>query len=195
MAKYGAKYLQWAPFAATKADEDENKYPLYGTPMNLGSLVKVTDVPSVQEATIYGDDEVDEAVTEICEYTADAEITELANNVASAVFGATLGTSDTDADLVFGTNDNPPWGGLAFYIRKMVKGATVFQGIYYPKLKAAVQGEEYSTKGGSITLAGGKIHFKGCNSMNSAWKVKSKDFPTQAEAKAWVDVKIKASAS
>lgn len=195
MAKYGAKYLQWAPFAATQADEDESKYPLYAEPMNLGSLVKVTDAPSVQEATIYGDDDVDEAVTEVCEYTADAEITELSNEVASAVFGAELNTGENDADLVHSTDDNPPWGGLAFYIRKKVNGATAFQGIYYPKLKASVQGDEYTTKGGTVTLTGGKIHFKGTNAKNGAWKVKSKNFPTQAEAKAWVDAKIKASAS
>lgn len=195
MARYGAMYLQWAPFAEDKADEDESKYPSYGTPVNLGALIKVTDAPSVQEATIYGDDTVDEAVAEVCEYTADAEVTELANEVASVIFGATLGSSDSDSDLRFSMNDNPPWGGLGLFIRKKVKGATVFQGIYYPKLKAAVQGEEYATKGGSITLTGGKIHFKGTNAKNGAWKVKSKNFPTQAEAKAWVDAKIKKAAS
>ena len=45
MAKYGAKYLQWAPFYTSDPDKDTAAFPKYGTPLNLGSLVKVTDNP------------------------------------------------------------------------------------------------------------------------------------------------------
>lgn len=55
MAKYGAKYLQWAPFVKESADTADDAYPKYGDPMNLGALVKVTDTPSFNEAKIYGD--------------------------------------------------------------------------------------------------------------------------------------------
>ena len=86
------------------------------------------------------------------------------------------------------------YGGLAFYINKMLEGnVKVYQGIYYPKVKASVQGEEYSTKGESITLANSKIRFlaSACNSGD--WKILSKDFETETEAASWVDEKIKAS--
>ena len=43
MAKYGAKYLQWAPFAAENPDALETAFPKYGDPISLGALVSVTD--------------------------------------------------------------------------------------------------------------------------------------------------------
>lgn len=46
MAKYGAKYLRWAPFAETEPDADAAAFPKYGDPISLGSLVKVTDSPA-----------------------------------------------------------------------------------------------------------------------------------------------------
>ena len=39
MAKYGAKYLRWAPFAETEPDADAAAFPKYGDPISLGSLV------------------------------------------------------------------------------------------------------------------------------------------------------------
>ena len=40
MPQYGAKNLQWAPFAASNP-EPEDALPNYGTPMKLGDLGKV----------------------------------------------------------------------------------------------------------------------------------------------------------
>ena len=55
MAKYGAKYLQWAPFAAENPDALETAFPKYGDPISLGALVSVTDTPTFNEAKMYGD--------------------------------------------------------------------------------------------------------------------------------------------
>lgn len=195
MATYGARYIQWAPFAATTPDEDEAKYPSYGAPINLGALQKVTDAPTNNETKIYGDDELDAYVAEFKEYTLDVEVTEILNEVASAVTGATIASGE-EKDLEFGGDDVAPYGGLGFFISKMMKsGKKHFQGIYYPKLKASVQGEEFTTKGESITLAGGKLHFVGTTCKKGKWKVKSKLFDNAAEAKAWVDAKIKEAAA
>ena len=190
--KYGAKKLQWAPFA-TSDPEPAGALPKYGTPMNLGALNKVTDSPTYNEAKGYGDNALKVYVTEFKECGIDVEVNELANAAASAISGATLEAEDGQ-DLHFGAEDNPPYGGLAFYINKMLEGnVKVYQGIYYPKVKASVQGEEYSTKGESITLANSKIRFlaSACNSGD--WKILSKDFETETEAASWVDEKIKAS--
>ena len=158
MASYGAKYIQWAPFAETSPDESAEAYPKYGDPINLGALQKATDSPSYNEAKIYGDDALDEYVSEFKECPIDVEITELSNAVASAVTGAQIDSSG-DKDLHFNSSDEAPYGGMAFFVKKMVHKKVVYQGIYYPKLKATMQGEEFNTKGDSITLAGGKLHF------------------------------------
>ncbi len=189
MAKYGAKYLRWAPFAETEPDADAASFPKYGDPISMGSLVKVTDSPSFNEAKAFGDNALEEHVNEFKECGVAVEVTELANSVASAVLGAKI-ESEGGKDLVFSTEDNAPYGGLAFYINKMVKGVKSYHGIYYPKAKAAMQGTEYATKGDSITLTGGALNFTAAAPANGKWKVESDDFPTEKEAKDWVDKKI-----
>ena len=119
MATYGARYIQWAPFAAADADNDSSKYPSYGAPMNLGALQKVTDAPTNNEAKTYGDDVLDAYVSEFKEYTLDVEVTEMLNEVASAVTGAKI--VEAGNDLEFGAEDVAPYGGLAFFVSKMLK--------------------------------------------------------------------------
>lgn len=53
-----------------------------------------------------------------------------------------------------------------------------------------MQGTEYATKGDSITLTGGALNFTAAAPANGKWKVESDDFPTEKEAKDWVDKKI-----
>ena len=190
MAKYGAKYLQWAPFAQQTPDALDSAFPKYGDPINLGALVKVTDSPTFNEAKSYGDNALKEHVIEFKECGVAVELTELTNAVASAVLGASI-NAEAENDLEFSAEDNAPYGGLAFYINKQVDGAKFYHGIYYPKLKAAMQGTEYATKGDSITLTGGSLNFTAAAPANSKWKIESDDFTTEAEAKAWVDEKIK----
>lgn len=193
MASKGCKYIQWAPFAATNP-EPTGVVPKYGTPVNLGALSKVTDSPSFNEAKNYGDNALAEYAIEFKECPIDIEVTELSNAVASGIFGATLGAG-ADTDLKFGTSDVAPYGGLAYIVCKQVANANKFQGIYFPKVKAAMQGEEYTTKGDSITLTGGKIKFTASACNSGDWKIKSADLDTEAAAKTWVDAKITAAAT
>lgn len=192
MAKFGARYLQWAPFAAVEADVDDAAFPKYGKPMNLGPLVAVTDTINVVEAENHGDDELQEYASEFQKLTVDVEITELPQEVAAVLYGAEIGADGGDLEL--GNGDDAPWGGLAFYTSKQTNVGGVqkkfFEGVYYPKLKASVQGATYNTKGQSITFANGKVHFTGTTCAKGKYKVLSKNFETAAEAKAWVDAKI-----
>lgn len=189
MATYGAKHLQWAPFKATGADESAETFPKYDAPLNLGALVAVSDNITVAEASNYGDNSLQEYVSEFESLTVDIEVTEMVNSVASKVFGAEL--TETE-DLEFGDADQAPYGGLAFYTSKMVKEQKFYQGVYYPKIKASRQGAAYNTKGKSVTFANSKAHFTGGACAKGNYQVLSKNYPTEAEAKAWVDAKIKA---
>lgn len=186
MSMYGAKYLQWAPITAESADA----VPTYGDAMNLGPLVRVSDSPAYNEVKAYGDDVLQEYVNEFNECPVDVEVTELPMEAAAAVTGATLQENGEGKDLIFSSNDNAPHGGLAFYISKQVKGVKSYQGVFYTKLKAAMQGEEYSTKADSVTLANSKLHFLAMAPAVGSWKIKSSDFPAEAAAKAWVDAKL-----
>ena len=188
MAKYGAKYLRFAPFADTTPEPDA-ALPNYGAPIDVGGLVKVTDAPAFNEGKIYGDDVLAEYVNEFKECPIDVEVTELPNATAAAMLGATIET--TSKDLQFSGGDNAPYGGFGFYICKMIDNVKKYQGIYYPKVKAAMQGDEYSTKGDGVTLPGGKLKMTAAVAKNGQWKIMSDDLEGETEAKTWVDGKVK----
>lgn len=191
MAKYGAKYIQFAPFSATSPDESADAFPKYGDPVNLGALNKLTDNPTLNEAKAYGDNATQEHALEFKECPIDIEVTELPMAAAQVVLG---NETNEDNDQHFKSEDNAPYGGLAFYCNKLINNAKKYQGIYYPKVKAQVQGEEYNTKGDSISFANDKLHFLAVTAKNGEWKVKSALLDSESAAKAWVDGKVKKTA-
>ena len=193
MAKYGAKYLRFAPFADTTPEPDA-ALPNYGAPIDVGGLVKVTDAPAFNEGKLYGDNALAEYVNEFKECSIDIETTELSNAVAAAMLGATLATTP-DKELQFSEGDSAPFGGFGFIACKQVDNVKVYQGVYYPKVKAAMQGDEYTTKGDGITLTGGKLKLTAATAKNGQWKILSDDLETEALAKTWVDGKVKAAAA
>lgn len=179
--KYGAKKPRWGKIAS----EPATSRPTYEAAKVLGALIKVTETPSMNEAKGYGDNALKVFVSEFKECVLATEVTELPAEQMAAMTGATLAES---GDLSFGAEDAPPYGGYAFYINKMLdNGDKVYQGVFYPKVKAVVQGDEYSTKGDSITLTSSKLQMMASACNSGDWKVLSKDFPTEAEADAWCD--------
>lgn len=192
--EYGAKYLQWAPFAESNP-EPTGALPNYGTAVNLGELVKVSDNPSFTEASAAGDNNATSRyIRKFQQCPVDTEILEMLNEVASSVFGATLDTTSGKKDLHFNVADKPPYGGMAFFTEGQLKdGSTAYQGIFYPKLKANMQGKEYSTTGTSINFSSRKVQFMAMACGNGDWKIQSEYFATEAAAKAWVDAKLAAS--
>lgn len=192
--EYGAQYLQWAPFAESNP-EPAGALPNYGTAVNLGELVKISDNPTFVEGSAAGDNNATARyIRKYQQCPVDAEILEMLNEVASSVFGATLDTDSGKKDLHFNVADKPPYGGMAFFTEGQLKdGSTVYKGIFYPKLKANMQGKEYSTTGTSITFSSCKVQFMAMACGNGDWKIQSEYFSTEAAAKAWVDAKLAAS--
>lgn len=186
MAKYGARYIKWAPFASENA-EPENSLPKYGTAKQLSGLVKVTDTPSYAEGKLYADDELAEYASEFTESGIDVEVNDISNELTKDIYGALGGT---DGEIVMGKDDAAPYGGFGFITLKTVNGKKSYVGVFYPKCKAKPQAEEYSTKGDSITFATTKLHFVGTAAKNGAWKCISGDNDTLAEATAWLDAKF-----
>lgn len=193
MAKYGALYLKWAPFAADNADEDASKLPKYQAAVTLGSLISVADSVNVQSATISGDDVVEDRIDEVSDYSLAVGITELENEVAGKVFGAEI--ESTSSDLSYGFDDEAPQGGLGLVSKRRFKGKTFYKGIFYPKVQAVRQGVTYNTKGTSITLSGDDLQFNGTAPACRKSKIESKALDTEAEAKSWVDKKFTESAT
>lgn len=186
MSTYGAKHVMFAPFAA-EDPEPANSLPNYAEAFELGELNKVTDAPVFNEAKAYGSNALGRYVSEFKENPIDVEILDMTVEHASVVTGAKIDT-EGDKTTHFNSEDNAPYGGLAFYINELLaNNVKKYRGIFYPKAKAVMQGETYTTKGDSITLENEKLRFMGAAAKNGDWKLKSDRFDTEAEAQAWVE--------
>lgn len=186
MATYGAKYIKFGPIKTEPADA----IPTYENGVQIAELQKLSDNPSYAEGKQYGDDRLVEYVSEFNEADVDIEVSDLDNKLQSSILGAELSGSGDTEELAFGGSDNAPYGGLAAVVCRMRNNVKSYQGLLYTKVKAAMQGEEFNTKGDSITLAGGKLKFKATEPKYGKWKIKSAMFNTEEAARAWVDAKI-----
>ena len=190
MARYGAKYIRWAPFA-TENPETEGALPKYGAALALAELQKINDNPTYAEGKQHGDDGLAEYVREFTEADVDVEITDLPVELEQAILGAKENTSGAHKVTRFGASDVAPYGGLAAISCIQRSNVKKYQAIFYPKLKAAMQGEEYTTKGDTITLAGGKLKFKAMACKSGDWKLKSPYLATEKEAQDLIDALFK----
>lgn len=178
---YGAKYPRWAPIES----EPANALPTYGETRRLGELNQVADTPSFNEARASGDNRVARYISMFKEVGIDVGILDMTNENASAVTGASIDAGEAK-NLRFKATDHAPYGGLAFYVSEQMEDESIkHKGIFYPKVKATMQGQTYDTMGESITLQGKKLHFVGLAANNGDWKVESPYFDTEAEADKW----------
>ena len=183
MAKYGARYLKFAPFAATNP-EPANAYPNYGASTQLMKLVKVSDSPNLVEAKHYADDELDEYVAEIGEADLDIEVSDISTDQAAAILGAAK--DEQTGDVAYG-EDAAPYGGLGFVSCKMVSGVRSYVGVYYPKA------DFDTTFGLAHTVEKAAQLYVAARAANGKWKVISAGKTSPELAKAWVDQKLGAS--
>lgn len=185
MAKYGARHIRWAKIT----DESAGAKPTYAAAIALAKLQKVTDSPAFNEAKQHGDDELAEHVAEFKEIGVDIEITDLTHAIYVAVYGAqtVAGQTEGKSGVAFTDKDTAPYGGLGFVCCKQVNNVKSYYGVAYPKLKAVPQGEEFTGKGDSITLTGGKMKFTGTTDKRGEWREFSEEFAEVEDAIEWVD--------
>ena len=93
MPQYGAKNLQWAPFAASNP-EPEDALPNYGTPMKLGDLMSVAETLNFSEVESRADDVRKIYLREFVDGSLAVGVLELPNETASAVTGAQIDSTE-----------------------------------------------------------------------------------------------------
>lgn len=185
---YRASNIMFAPIASNGMDT-ATALPTYGTAVNIGALNRISDTIDRVEASGYGDNARKVHVDEFRSYGLDVEITHIPRATYAALNGASVDTSSKD--ITFKDNDQAPYGGLV-----CVRGGRddddkdFYIGVYYPKLKSAMQGKDISTKGENITLVTEKLHFAGLACKNHVWCEESDEFATEAEAVSWCKTKL-----
>lgn len=193
MPQYGAKMLQWAPFAATNP-EPADALPNYGTPMNLGGLMSVAETLNFAEVEARADDVRKIYIKEFTDGSLAVGVLELANATASAITGAKLDSTASAKDLHFSANDTAPYGCLGFYVSCVKEdGTKYYKGIFYPKVKASMDGRTYTTKQKTIVLDSPKLTFAVDACLTGDYKIVSDELTTEAAAATWVNGKVKES--
>jgi len=186
MAAFGACYPIFAPFAA---DETDSAAPTYGEIKVLGELVNANRTVVLASGEVYGDDKIVEQVSEFVSADIPMETVDMLDESAAVVYGATI--NETTSELEFGADDEPPYGGLAYYKRLKRKGKNYFKGYFYPKAKASLGNDNAATKGSSISFQNAQTPFKIYPPLYSALKwCYNKTFETEAEVKAWARGKL-----
>ena len=157
MPQYGAKNLQWAPFAASNP-EPEDALPNYGTPMKLGDLMSVAETLNFSEVESRADDVRKIYLREFVDGSLAVGVLELPNETASAVTGAQIDSTEGAKDIHFSSNDTAPYGCLGFYTTNIkADGSKYYKGFFYPKVKASLDGRTYNTKQKTIVLDSPKL--------------------------------------
>lgn len=194
MPQYGAKMLQWAPFAETNP-EPADALPNYGTPINLGGLMSVAETLNFSEVESRADDVRKIYLREFVDGSLAVGVLELTNETASAVTGAKLDSSSSAKDIHFSADDTPPYGCLGFYTTNMKPDGTKYwKGLFYPKVKASLDGRTYNTKQKTIVLDSPKLTFAVDACATGDYRIESPELTTESAAKEWVNGKVKAAA-
>lgn len=171
MAKFGAKH------PCFKSDEAS-------TGVVLGKLVSANLTVQLADGKIYGDDQLDESVSEFVSGSLPMETTDMTDDVAQEVYGCQV----DNGELVNNTGDNAPQGRLAYYKTLMRQGKKRYQGYFYPRVKAAIGNDSAQTKGENIQFQTTSTTFTVFADDNGDWR-RVKTFNSEADAVAWVEGK------
>lgn len=186
MANYGASN----PYFALIDTEPETGLPTYKQGVKIAKLISSADNPTFTTGVLYADDGKAEEVEEFVSASIDVSLDDVSLENKALVFGATIAN---EKELEHKSTDIAPYGGYAFYVRKMKNNKTRFLGIFYPKVKATQGGVTYNTKGESITFAPDAVTFSASETASYTWKIEA-EFETEALALAWVKEKLNISA-
>lgn len=183
MAKYGARYSRWAPWAEDETDSSTTAMPKYGAAKTFGELNKVSDSPNFNEGNLAGDDQIVLYEKKFKDGTVDVESVYLPLEDAAKILGASV---DESMGLAHGDDDVPPYIGYGFLTHHVSKAKSYFQVVFYPKLKASPTSETYDTRGDNINFVTDKLSFHWESPACRKYQVK-KDFETEAAATTYLD--------
>lgn len=182
MANYGAS----EPYFALIDTENTSGLPTYKEGVKLANLISCSDNPTFTKATLYADNAKAEEVEEFISADIDVSLDDVSIETKSLIFGAAV---NEDQELEYKGNDTSPYGGYGFFACKLRNNVRRYLCILYPKVKATLGGVSHSTKGETITFAPDSVRFSAAETEAHTWKVE-KEFPTEAEARAWIKEKL-----
>lgn len=187
--KMGAKYPRFAAIKSEAADA----LPTYDTAkVTVGELIASNLTVNLASGELFSDDALNIKVSEFSSATIAMETDGMEDEVAKALYGATV---ETDGSLVtYNVGDVAPNGGLAYYVMMKDKsGKAYYKGYYFPKVQAAMGTDNAATKGSSVTFQTANTTFTVMKAENGDW-MHTETHDTEAAARTWVDAVLTSAA-
>lgn len=173
MAKFGANY------PCFKGKEKE-------AGLVIGKLVSANLTVNMASGELYADDSLAEQLSEFASGTIAMETDDMDASAAAEIYGCTV---SEDKTVTYKSGDNAPIGSLGYYKVLVRKGVKVYEGYYYPKVRAALGNDNAQTKGNSITFQTTSTTFTVFADDNTDWRV-IKPFDTAEEVQKWLNEKL-----
>lgn len=166
---------------------------------NGGIMGKMTEldieIETSEDNNLYGDNGVAESDRTFSNGTVTAATTDLSQEVSRDILGLTEqtleeipGVTDTDVkELVFDDNQQTPYLGCGFIIKKMVNHKTYWRAIVLTKVMFSVPSDSATTQGESIEWQTPELSgtIMRDDSETHMWKRES-TFTTEAQAEAYI---------
>lgn len=190
MARYGAKYIKWAPF---KTADTSAAAPVYDQEkvLELSELTTANWTPTIASGQQYGNNMKVEDISQVTGGTLALEITDLSEEARIALYGNKPDNAGSATKSVQGAQDEPPYGGLVYIKCGVRNGVYYWEGYFYPKCKAVPSADGVQTGNSSITLSGDSLSLSVLPRLNDQGvREISKRFTTEAEAVTWCNTQL-----
>lgn len=166
--------------------ESDNKKPVYGEKLDMGSAVKGYLSVVTASASIPGDDITQVEIEKFVSGQLDAETTMSDLEVNAKIYGHTY---SEEVGEVSSSNDVSPNGGYAFIEPILLKDKTiVFRATCLHKVSAMASSEKQEAdtkKSGELSFKNNAVSYKVMEDNSGAWRTR-KDFASMSEAETFI---------
>lgn len=176
MAYYGLRY----PYIG-KYDADNDSYT---APVLSARAIAFTVTPNYAEASLAADDD---ANSEYDKEFSDADVV-LGTDTIPDAWRADMFGNDVDSqsgEVASNKDDNANYVGCGVVAPEKIRGVKSFVAVFLPLVKFAEPGDDFETKGSSITYKTPSISGKAKADADGNWRYRQR-FTSEAEAKAYI---------
>ena len=182
MATTGLEYVVCAPYIETGGVAD------YGEGKVVTKAIKADLAINLNDAVLYGDNKIAEAVKEFKDGKLTINGTHLDYDVRAMLFGHEVTGVPGGEELIARGDDSGAYVGTGFFANVMRNGVQSFRSIWLPKVKFGVPGESLETKADSIKFGTPTIEGTVMTDVDGVYKTEALH-ATKDAAVAWLNDK------
>lgn len=167
-----------------KYNPNTNKY---SDAFKCGKAINTSVTPNFNEAPLYADNQVDEAVSEFKNANVTLGVNSVPLKAARIMFGHTIKEDGTE---IHKSGDSSNYVGYGFVVAEMQNGKKKYRACVLKKVLFKEGEESYETKGDSIVFKTPSLSGTVLPVEDGEWRVKSPIFDTEDEADLWIQKKL-----